>query len=95
MSDGDRELLGNLFEDLFGEELRADDLRLLRHALTTRLGQLRAAHARGEATAEQVAELEQAAEKLTALREEEIIAAFVEEGVETTIRRQRLLDLLE
>lgn len=80
-----------LFEAAFEGELTADRVRDLREALQRRLAQIRAARERGELIDADWADLEALERKLAVLREEELIAGFVEDGLEATVRRAEIL----
>ncbi len=77
---------------LFEGELTADEARDLHAALVARRDMIRAACEHGTARPEDLAELQQIDQQLQILAEEEVVAEFVEEAFEATVRRQEMLD---
>jgi hypothetical protein len=85
MDDEDR-----LFEELFTDELRHEQVQDMRDALEKRLAAAR--EGKLELSAEERAELER---HLTILRQEEAIADFVEESLRAAVRRRQMLDSID
>ncbi len=83
----DRELI---FEAVCDGELRAEEVRDLRAALAHRISRLRDAQAAGDALPAGV-DLALLDQQLAVLREEEMIAQFVEEGLTAGLRRAEIL----
>ena len=78
-----------LFDDLFADEVRHEQVADMRDALEKRLAAARAGKL--PLSAEEMAELER---NLTILRQEEVIAEFVEESLRQAVLRRQLLDAL-
>ena len=83
-----------LFEQAFDGELRAEDIQALREALQKRMVQLQAAQQRGELVDADWTDASRLSELLSVLREEELIAEFVEDGLTASLRRAEMLKQL-
>lgn len=77
-----------LFDLLCESELRAGELTELRRALEARLEGIRRARRDGELVPADLAELRQ---HLQVLREEELIAEFIERGLKASKKREEIL----
>ncbi|NUP99957.1 MAG: hypothetical protein HUU35_08890 [Armatimonadetes bacterium] len=80
-----------LFDAIFDGELRSEQVTDLREALERRVAQVQAARARGELVDADWADIETLSRQLAVLREEEIIARFIEDGLAASLRREEIL----
>lgn len=83
-----------MFADLFEGELTAEEVSDLRRALVARLAALQRARERGEPIVVDSEEIDNLRRALSILQEEELIAQFVEAGLQASVRRRRILDAL-
>lgn len=84
----------DLFDEACAGELRADEVQALREALEQRIAQIRRLRAAGQLVDADWTDEERLAAQLAVLREEELIAEFVEDGLQATVRRAEMLSEL-
>jgi hypothetical protein len=83
-----------LYDLVFEGELGSAQLSDLIDALERRAAGLEQARRRGDVTAGQAAELDEVAEQLGVLREEVLVAEFIERGLAASLRREQILAAL-
>jgi len=82
---------GQGLDELFGDELTAEEIQALREALQRRIDQVRKLQAEGQLVDADWTDDVRLAEQLAVLRQEELIAEFVEDGLIATVRRAEML----
>ncbi len=80
-----------VFDEVFEDELRAEDVQALREALERRIAQLGKLRAEGQLVDADWTDAQRLAEQLAVLREEELIAEFVEDGLRATLQRAEMM----
>ncbi|MBI2300624.1 MAG: hypothetical protein HYU66_17080 [Armatimonadetes bacterium] len=83
--------LDEMFEQVYEGELRAEEMTDLREALERRLEGLRREQQPGEDADEH---LEAMAHQLAVLREEELVAEFIERALSASLSREEILKRL-
>jgi hypothetical protein len=85
---------GQGLDELFGDELTAEEIQALREALERRIAQIGKQRAAGQLVDADWTDEARLAEQLAVLRQEELIADFVEDGIIATVRRAEMLSEL-